>query len=94
MYKMHSKKVIVAGATGSLGNKIVKELLDQGAEVTAMVRASSNRSKLVEIGVKNFVVGDMMDRASLRQALSPEYGFDVIIASAAGYTKRKKGCSH
>jgi uncharacterized protein YbjT (DUF2867 family) len=93
MNKVHKKNVIVAGATGYLGNKIVAELLKHGAEVTAMVRASSNRSKLVEIGVKNFVVGDMMDRASLRQALSPANGFDVIVASAAGYTRRKKGDS-
>jgi uncharacterized protein YbjT (DUF2867 family) len=90
---MQTKKVIVAGATGTLGSQIVKELLEQGAEVTAMVRASSNRSTLVGMGVKNFVVGDMMDAASLRQALSPEHGFDVIVASAAGYTRRKKGDS-
>lgn len=88
---MKNKKVIVAGATGMLGSQIVKELLEQGAEVTAMVRASSNRSELTKMGVKNFVVGDMMDAASLRQALSPAHGFDVIVASAAGYTRRKKG---
>ncbi|SNR41444.1 NAD(P)H-binding protein [Flavobacterium sp. ov086] len=90
---MNTKKVIVAGATGFLGSQIVKELLQQGAEVTAMVRASSNRSELTKIGVKNFVVGDMMDVASLRQALSPKHGFDVIVASAAGYTRRKKSDS-
>jgi uncharacterized protein YbjT (DUF2867 family) len=88
---MKNKKVIVAGATGMLGSQIVKELLELGAEVTAMVRASSNRTTLTEMGVKNFVVGDMMDAASLRQALSPAHGFDVIVASAAGYTRRKKG---
>jgi uncharacterized protein YbjT (DUF2867 family) len=90
---MKTKKVIVAGATGFLGSQIVKELLEQGAEVTAMVRASSNRSELTQMGVKNFVVGDMMDAASLRQALSPKHGFDVIVASAAGYTRRKKSDS-
>ncbi|MCD0472447.1 NAD(P)H-binding protein [Flavobacterium sp. JAS] len=90
---MNTKKVIVAGATGFLGSQIVKELLVQGAEVTAMVRASSNRSELTKMGVKNFVVGDMMDAASLRQALSPKHGFDVIVASAAGYTRRKKSDS-
>ena len=90
---MQNKKVIVAGATGYLGSQIVKELLRQGANVTAMVRASSNRSKLIEMGVKNFVVGDMMDVPSLKQALSPVYGFDAIVASAAGYTRRKKGDS-
>lgn len=88
---MKIKKVIVAGATGMLGSQIVKELLEQGAEVTAMVRASSNRSELIKIGVKNFVVGDMMDVPSLRQAISSKYGFDAIVASAAGYTRRKKG---
>lgn len=79
---MHTKKVIVAGATGMLGSQIVKELLEQGAEVTVMVRASSNRSALTKMGVKNFVVGDMMDVPSLRQALSPEYGFDAIVATS------------
>jgi uncharacterized protein YbjT (DUF2867 family) len=90
---MNTKKVIVAGATGFLGSQIVKELLQQGAEVTAMVRASSSRSELTKMGVKNFVVGDMMDAASLRQVLSPQHGFDVIVASAAGYTRRKKSDS-
>jgi len=56
-----------------------------------MVRASSNRSALTKMGVKNFVVGDMMDAPSLKQALSPKHGFDAIVASAAGYTRRKKG---
>lgn len=90
---MNTKKVIVAGATGMLGSQIVKELLGQGAEVTAMVRASSNRDALTKMGVKNFVVGDMMDPASLKKALSKENSFDVIVASAAGYTRRKKGDS-
>jgi len=90
---MNRKKVIVSGATGSLGSKIVKELLTQGAEVTAMVRATSNRSKLIEMGVNHFVVGDMMDRESLRNALTSEPGFDAIISSAAGYTGHTKGDS-
>lgn len=90
---MNKKKVLVAGATGYLGNKIVAELLTLGAEVTAMVRTSSNRSKLEQMGVKNFVVGDMMDAPSLATAISTEYGFDAIVASAAGYTKKTKGDS-
>ena len=90
---MNKKKVIVAGATGSLGSKIIKELLAQGTEVTAMVRATSNRSKLIKMGVNHFVVGDMMDRESLRNALTPEHRFDAIVASAAGYTGHTKGDS-
>jgi uncharacterized protein YbjT (DUF2867 family) len=90
---MGRKKVIVAGATGSLGSEIVKELLAQGAEVTALVRATSNRSKLMDMGVSHFVVGDMMDRESLRNALTQEHKFDSIVASAAGYTGHTKGDS-
>lgn len=87
------KKVVVAGATGGLGNKIVKNLIDLGAEVTAMVRATSNRSKLEKMGVNKFIIGDMMDKESLKTALIPESGFNAIVASAAGYTKRTKGDS-
>lgn len=87
---MNTKKVVVAGATGSLGSKIVKALLEQGAAVTAMVRATSNKSKLEEMGVRNFVIGDMMNKESLEEALSPKYGFDAIVASAAGYTRHSK----
>ena len=90
---MDKKKILVAGGTGSLGNKIVKELLAHGAEVTAMVRATSNRSKLIEMGVNNFVVGDMKDRQSLRNALTSERRFEAIVSSAAGYTGHTKGDS-
>lgn len=90
---MKTKKVVVVGASGALGNKIVTALLKQGATVTAMVRASTNRNTLEKIGVKNFVVGDMMNKESLKEALSSNHGFDAIIASAAGYTKHSKGDS-
>lgn len=88
---MERRKVVVVGATGSLGSKIAQALIERGAEVTAMVRATSNRGKLEAIGVGSFVVGDMMDAASLQNALSPQHGFDAIVASAAGYTRHTKG---
>lgn len=90
---MEAKKAIVAGATGSLGRKIVKALLEQGAEVTAMVRATSNRSGLEDMGISDFVTADMMDPASLKEALATEHRFDVLVASAAGYTRHTKGDS-
>lgn len=90
---MNTKKIVVAGASGALGSKIVKALLEQGADVTAMVRATSNRSNLEKMGVKNFVIGDLMNIASLKEALSPKHGFDAIVASAAGYTRHSKGDS-
>lgn len=88
---MDKKKVVVAGATGTLGNKIAAALLSEGAEVTAMVRATSNRSNLEKLGIKNFVIGDMMNKDSLKEALSPKHGFDAIVSGAAGYTRHTTG---
>jgi uncharacterized protein YbjT (DUF2867 family) len=90
---MNTKKVVVAGATGALGNKIVDALLAQGAEVTAMVRENSNKTNLEKLGVKKYVIGDMMNKDLLKEALSPKHGFDAIVASAAGYTRHSKGDS-
>ena len=43
---MSTKKVIVVGATGNLGNKLAKALIQQGAEVTAMVRLPATEASL------------------------------------------------
>ena len=88
---MNSKIVILTGATGFLGEKIAKELIEQGAHVRAMVRATSNTAGLEKLGVQEFVTADMMDPSSLKTALSQNPKADVLIASAAGYTGHSKG---
>jgi len=67
---MKQKVVTVVGATGALGLKIVKALIDQNIHVRAMVRVTSNRTKIQNLGVTDFVIGDMMDPNSLSKALS------------------------
>ncbi len=88
---MPNKTVIVVGATGAVGRKICKALLEQNVGVRALVRASSNRDPLKALGVSDFVVGDMMDPASLAAAFSQHPVPDAVIASAAGYTRHSKG---
>jgi uncharacterized protein YbjT (DUF2867 family) len=88
---MNKKIVTLAGATGYLGEKIAMELLAQGAHVRALVRATSNRTRLEKLGVTDFVTGDMMDPASLKKALAQSPKADSVIASAAGYTGHTKG---
>jgi uncharacterized protein YbjT (DUF2867 family) len=88
---MDKKIVAIAGATGFLGEKIAKELISQGAHVRAMLRATSNRTKLEKLGVTDFVTGDMMDPDSLKKALAQSPKADTVIASAAGYTGHTKG---
>ena len=90
---MEQKIVTVAGATGYLGLKIVKALLAQGARVKALVRVTSDRTNLRALGVTDFVVGDMMDRGSLKSALAQSPKADALVASAAGYTGHSKGDS-
>ena len=91
---MNQKVIMVAGATGALGLKIIKALLDKSVHVKAMVRTTSNRTPLQDLGVMDFVVADMMDPVSLQKAMSANPKLDAIIASAAGYTRHTRGDSH
>ena len=90
---MERKTIALFGATGALGLKIAKEVIEQGAQVRAMVRATSNRTNLEKLGVTDFVAGDMMDPASLKIALAKTPKADAVVASAAGYTAHTKGDS-
>jgi uncharacterized protein YbjT (DUF2867 family) len=90
---MEKKTITLFGATGALGLKIAKEVIAQGAEVRAVVRATSNKSNLEKLGVTDFVVGDMMDPGSLKSALAKTPKAEALIACAAGYTGHTKGDS-
>ena len=41
-----NKTILVAGATGNLGGRIVDALIERGANVRALVRAESARDKV------------------------------------------------
>jgi uncharacterized protein YbjT (DUF2867 family) len=79
-------RVLVIGATGHLGGKVVRALLDRGKRVRALVRPGSDASALEKLGVE-IVRGDMMDPASLEPAME---GMDALITAAAGYVRRRK----
>ena len=83
---METRTVTVVGASGTLGTLIVKTLLDRGVRVRAMVRATSNRTTLESLGVKDYVVADLNDPASLQRAMTAEPRAEAVIASAAGFT--------
>ena len=75
------KKIItIAGATGDLGGRIVKSLLGKGANVRALVRASTDVErvrKLEQMGVKVVKV-DMADTKEIAKAC--EGAFCVVSA--------------
>lgn len=75
-------KALVTGATGFIGANLVRELINQGYEVRALVRKQSNRKNIQQLKVEE-VLGDLRDRSSLDNALN---GCDVLFHAAASYT--------
>lgn len=62
---------LVTGATGNIGSAVVRALVDEGAEVCALVRGTESAS--LPAGAKP-VTGDLDDPASMRDALAGATG--------------------
>ena len=76
------KIIVIAGATGDLGGRIVKALLEKKADVRALVRISTDVEKvekLEQLGVKVFRI-DMSDSKEIAKAC--EGAFCVVSALA------------
>ncbi len=78
-----NKIIVVAGATGNLGERIVKTLLTKGAEVRALVRESSNPEKVKHLellGAKVFKV-DMTNAQDIAKAC---YEASCVVSALSG----------
>lgn len=60
--------ILVTGATGFVGNNLVRELVRQGESVRILVRPSSQLRGLADLPIE-MAKGDLMDLASLQQAM-------------------------
>lgn len=90
--------ILVVGATGTLGGKVVRGLLDRGELVRILVRPGSPSEEmakqgmatspraLFEIGAE-IIEGDLTERSSLDAAVA---GVDTVITTATS-TKRTAG---
>ena len=74
--------ILVTGATGLVGNNVVRLLLDRGEQVRVLVRVNSDPRPLDGLDVER-VVGDVRDAESVAQACR---GAGAII-HAAGYVR-------
>src|SRR3954453_23571162 len=74
-----SKTIFITGATGLVGSHAVEEALRRGHRVRALVRASSDTSRLDARGVEK-VVGHLEDAETLRRGAA---GADWIFNCAA-----------
>lgn len=74
-------KYFVTGATGFVGNVLVRKLCEAGHEVHASVRSPEKAKELQDIGVKLFK-GDVTDKESMREAMR---GVDGVFHVAGWY---------
>ncbi len=83
---------IITGATGLLGNALIRELLNMGRDVKALVRKSSDTTCFNDCEVEK-VYGDVLDSESLKKAFhGAEYIFHLAseISILPGQHKRLK----
>lgn len=73
-------KALVTGATGFTGSYVVPLLLEQGAHVRCLVRASSDTSRLPAAPKIELAEGDLSDRDSIERALQ---GIDTLVNIAS-----------
>lgn len=81
-------RVLVTGANGFLGSALTKTLVDQGHDVFALVRPTSDISMLEGVGCK-YVHGDVTDVVSLLENVK---GFDTVfhLAGVIAYKKSQR----
>jgi uncharacterized protein len=74
-------KVVLFGATGMIGSRVLKELVSRGHEVTAVVRDTTRVSN--EPGVKA-VKGDALNAAEVAKVVK---GADAVISSYSPWSE-------
>jgi uncharacterized protein YbjT (DUF2867 family) len=67
--KDEKKPLLVTGASGKTGRRVVAELARRGQEVRAFIRRPEVEAELHQVGAADIVVGDLSHAASLKRAL-------------------------
>jgi uncharacterized protein YbjT (DUF2867 family) len=78
-----SQEILLAGATGNLGAQIAKALIARNAHVRAIVRPSSDATKIAalqQLGVEVIQL-EMSNSAALQQACT---GIDCVVSALSG----------
>lgn len=72
-------KILVTGATGKVGSRLVPRLIARGYDVSILVRDAAKASGLTALGARP-VSGDLFDASTLQAAVQ---GMDAIVHLAA-----------
>lgn len=62
-------KILITGATGTIGSELARQLSEKGIPFRAMVRSLENTESLASLEGAEIVLGDFNDAASLSNAL-------------------------
>lgn len=73
------KKILVTGVTGTLGERVAKRFLKEGAEVRGLIRDNKNATKYYDLGITP-ILGDLTNQDSLVEATN---NIDIVIHCAA-----------
>src|SRR5215468_2114899 len=74
-------KILVTGATGTVGSEVVKALRQRGAEIQALTRKRPESVKLS--GAVEITLGDLSDPVSVAQAMEGEDKLFLLIGNVA-----------
>ncbi|WP_051711348.1 SDR family oxidoreductase [Andreprevotia chitinilytica] len=86
------RTAFVTGATGLLGNNLVRELVGRGVVVRALVRSQEKaKRQFGNLPGIEFVTGDMANVAAFAHALQ---GCDAVFHTAAFFRDNYKGGNH
>ncbi|MBD2756674.1 NmrA family NAD(P)-binding protein [Spirosoma validum] len=75
--------ILVAGATGNLGGRIVRELLKRGAEVRALVRPSSDEKKVDALKQQGVQIAEA-DTSDVVQLTKACEGVSCVVSALQG----------
>ncbi len=77
------KTILVAGATGNLGGRIVKALIAQGAEVRAIVRKNTDAKKIKDLEKQGITVL-AIDMSNISEIATACEGVACVVSALAG----------
>ncbi|CAN0290128.1 unnamed protein product, partial [Discosporangium mesarthrocarpum] len=79
-------RVLVTGAGGRTGGKVVESLLGQGVAMRGLVRSEKSKSKLEKLGLasEDILIADVTDPPTLATAME---GIDAVILCTSAVPK-------
>lgn len=81
-------KILVTGANGFLGSWVTRRLVDEGHEVSVLLRKQSDQSQIADLQVKK-LWGDVTDLASLQESLTGQQAV-FHLAGVIAYSKKDR----